>query len=302
MKMIAMLAALAIGAQTAPAETLADICGACVPEKVVICGRFLEGINFDRDGHIWAVSLKNGEILEIANGQCQTRAKTGGLPNGARFHKDGRLFVTDNVRGIIAFDPKSGAIQPFADSVAGRKMVDANDLVFDADGGLYVTVPGGSHFLDRKGQVVYFAPGSTTATVIADHLPYPNGIALTPDGKFVIVGLYGDKTIMEMPSVPNAKSTRQAYVLARTEGGVGPDGMTMDADGRLYFAEFLHGAVGVTDTDGVVLGYIKLPPEAGKWTTNVAFHDGYLYVTEGAKGEIWRVAVKTVGQTLYYHP
>lgn len=298
----AALALGGIGTQAASAAGLGDICGDCRFEKFVTCGEFLEGINFDKDGHIWAVSLFSGDVLEVAGGKCVTRVKTGGHANGARFNKDGRLFITDNARGILAYDPRTGDLKVYVDKVGNDPMVAANDLVFDETGGFYVTVPGGSSFLDASGRVVYFAAGSTVARVIADHLPYPNGVAITPDGKFVDIGLYGAKTIITIPSVVNAQSKRGPYVFAHTEGGVGPDGMAMDAQGRLYWANFLAGAIGVADADGFVLGYMKLPAGAGHQTTNLAFHDGYLYLTEAEKGEIWRVPVKVQGQTLYYHP
>ncbi len=300
-RIAACLAALAL-TTTAQAETLKDICGECRFEKYASCGEFLEGINFDKQGHGWAVGLMTGAIVEVVDGTCSVRAKTGGKPNGARFHADGRLFVTDQVKGVLIFDPKTNAFATFADKIDGKPMVNANDLVFDDKGGLYVTVPGTASYLDRTGQVVYFAPGSTTAKVLVDKLPYPNGIALAPGGQFVSIGLYGDKTIITIPSVTNPGSARSAYAAVRTEGGIGPDGMAMDSQGRLYWANFLAGAVGVTDQRGFVLGYMKLPDEAGRFTTNLAFHDGYIYVTEAQKGEIWRAKVSTKGQTLYYQP
>jgi gluconolactonase len=290
---------MVVGASSASAAGLADICSECRFEKVVTCGQFLEGINFDKAGHIWAVSLFSGDVIEVVGDKCETRIKTGGHANGARFNKDGRLFITDNVRGVIAFDPGTKKLEVIADKIAGQPMVAANDLVFDETGGFYVTVPGASNFLNPTGQVAYFAAGSSVARVIADHLPYPNGVALAPDGKFVTIGLYDAKTIITLPAVTNIESKRGPFVFAHTEGGIGPDGMTMDADGRLYWANFLSGAVGIADADGFLLGYAKLPSGAGHWTTNVAFRDGYLYVTEAEQGVVWRMPVKVQGELLY---
>lgn len=299
----AALAGLALlGSAVAEAETLKAICGDCKFEKWASCGQFLEGINFDRNGHAWAVSLFTGDIIEVTDGTCAVRAKTGGRANGARLHKDGRLFITDNVRGIVSYDPASGAIAVVADKIAGEPIVNANDLVFDASGGFYVTVPGTSSYLNRTGKVAYFAAGSSEAKVVAENLPYPNGVTLHPDGQFISIGLFADKTIITVPAVTNKESRRGPYAAIRTEGGIGPDGMAMDADGRHYWANFLSGSVGVTDLRGFVTGYMRLPDSAGRWTTNLAFHGGYLYVTEAQKGEIWRVKVKPKGQALYYQP
>jgi len=45
-------------------------------------------------------------------------------------------------------------------------------------------------------------------------------------------------------------------------------------------------------------GPIRLPEGAGSNPTNLAFHNGYLYVTESEKGEIWRVKTKIPGINL----
>jgi gluconolactonase len=296
---------LAMGMLTtalAQSMTLKDICGTCQFEKYASCGEFLEGINFDQQGHGWAVGLFTGAIIEVVDGKCTVRAKTGGRPNGARFHADGRLFVTDQQLGILIYDPVSNAVSVFADRIGNEPMVNANDLVFDKDGGLYATIPGTSQYLNRSGRVIYFAPGSNSATVLAENLPYPNGISLHPDGKFINIGLYADKTIITLPSMQNPGSARSPYAAVRTDGGIGPDGLAMDRDGRYYWANFLAGAVGVTDERGFVIGYMRLPDQAGRMTTNLAFYKGHLYVTEASRGEIWRIKVTPVGQTLYLQP
>ena len=41
-----------------------------------------------------------------------------------------------------------------------------------------------------------------------------------------------------------------------------------------------------------VSGIIKMPADGGRGTTNIAFHDGYLYVTEASRNEVWRVKTK----------
>lgn len=282
------------------AASLGEICDDCEFEKWATCGQFLEGINFDANGHGWAVSVSNGEIVEIVDGVCTVRATTGGKANGARFHKDGRLFIADQIRGVLTYDTATNEITTFADTIGGEPMVLANDLVFDENGGLYVTVPGISDYVDRTGQVIYFAPGSNEAQVVMDKLPYGNGIAIHPGGKYISIGLFRDKTIVTLPAAPYPQTFRGPYVAIVTDGGIGPDGIAMDTEGRTYWANFNSGAVGITDTRGFVLGYARLPDEAGLFTTNLAFHEGYLYVTEATKGEVWRMKVKTIGQKLYH--
>lgn len=291
----AIASLLLVNASVANAETLEDLCGQCQFEKFASCGDFLEGVNVDRDGVMWAVSLFSSSILRVEGGKCETAAKTGGKPNSSRFGPDGKLYLTDNVRGILVFDTKTKAITVFADKVDGKPIENANDIAFDQNGGFYVTVPGTSNFIDRTGSLIYFPPGSNQAKTLLTGLAYPNGVTIAPDGQFVDVGLFGIKTIITIPSQLNPAGRRPPYAHVITQGGVGPDGIAYDAKGRLFWAQFLAGAVGVTDDRGFVLGYMKLPDTAGRWTTNLTFHDGYIYVTEAEKGEIWRTKIATTG-------
>ncbi len=103
-----------------------------------------------------------------------------------------------------------------------------------------------------------------------------------------------------MTAVRDPSPRRYANVFVRTEGGNGPDGMAVDAAGRLFWANFSGGTIGVADAVGHPVGEIRLPPEAGLKVTNVTFHEGFLYITEADKGDIWRMPIKTAGAPLYY--
>src|SRR5947199_6541699 len=64
-------------------------------EKVAIGHGFMEGINFDRNGNIWMVSPMTGEIMTVQGDKVVTVGEKYNMPVGAKFHKDGRLFITD---------------------------------------------------------------------------------------------------------------------------------------------------------------------------------------------------------------
>lgn len=298
-KMVAMATMLAAGHAAAAdgSDTLnglASLCGACRVERVAQCGVFVEGPNFDRDGTLWTVDYRGGAILQVVDGQCRTVAKTEGQANGSRFHPDGRLFVADAQRGLLIFDPRTRTLTVRAAMVEGKPIVGANDLVFDGDGGLYMTARVTATRLEPDGMVIYLPPGEKSEPrILADHLPFPNGIALSPDGTRLFVGLYADKSIIVLPPANKPAPYLTSWTYLRTEGGVGPDGMTTDAEGRLWWANFGDGAIGVAGPTGRYLGRVELPPEAGKGTTNVTVHDGYLYITEALKGDIWRVRLTT---------
>jgi gluconolactonase len=296
--------AFALGGLSAEAaeRSIGEICDDCRVEKFAACGGFLEGATFDRSGTLWVVDLTSGNIIRVdAAGQCHVEASTGGEPNGAKFHRDGRLFIADKRLGVLAYDPGSDTVSVIADTYGAERIRGTNDLVFDASGGLYFTEPYGSSALEPDGRVFYLPPGpDAPLQLLVDGLAFPNGIALTPEGANVYVGEFAKKRIVSVPAVNSANAFDIPTVAAYTEGGVGPDGMAVDADGNLYAAIFQGGEVRVIGADRFHHGSITLPEDAGTFVTNVAFNADMLYITEAALGEIWRVRINIRGLPLYH--
>lgn len=281
---------------------LSDICDQCRVEVFAECGGFLEGATFDRSGRLWVVDLTSGDILSVDDdGECRLEGNTGGQPNGAKFHRDGRLFIADKLRGILAFDPRDDSIVVIADLYRAERIRGANDLVFDAEGGLYFTEPYGSSALDPDGRVFYLPPGDgTRLEVLSDGLAFPNGIALSGDGANVYVGEYAKQRIVSLPSASSISDFDVAHVAAYTEGGVGPDGFAFDAGGNLFAAIFQAGVVRVISPERFHIGNISLPEGAGTFVTNLAFHENYLYITEASAGVIYRVGIETPGLPFFH--
>lgn len=282
---------------------ISDICGDCVVERFAECGGFLEGITFAPDGTLWVVDLTSGNVISVsADGRCTVQANTGGQPNGAKHHKDGRLFIADKAKGILAFDPDTKTFTPVINMYRAELIRGFNDLVFDDAGGFYFTEPYGSGAINPVGRVFYLPPGgdNTTLRVVADGLAFPNGIALSPDDNNLYIGEYALKRITSLPSLSSRDAFDTSFVKAYTEGGLGPDGMALDADGNIYQAIFQGGQVSVFGADGYAYGKIWLPDDAGTLTTNVAFDGNWLYITESSQGVIWRVRTRHTGLPLWH--
>jgi gluconolactonase len=251
----------------------------------------MEGPAFDASGRLWVLDVLGGGIYRIGpDGQCTLRGSTGGMPNGARFRSDGALIVADGKKGILAIDPSTMTVTVLADSYLGSPIRTANDLAIDRAGGIYVTVPNGSSATNPIGKVFYLPPGpGAKLQVFADHLAFPNGIALSANGDEVFIGIMAEKTIVSLPVVGSRQPIALAYVVARTSGGIGPDGMAIDSAGRLFWANFKGGSLGWINDRAEIMPPLSLKPPAGRGTTNMAFHDGWIYVTEGFNGQIWRI-------------
>ena len=285
-----------------PRHTLSEIVDSSSNwEKVVdTCHGFAEGINFDRSGQLWMVGVASGELFKVEDGKCVTVGDVQSSPNGAKFHKDGRLFVTDRLLGLMEVDTKTGVRKLIVDSYENKKFRGVNDLVFDEKGGLYFTDAAGSSALEPIGRVFYLPSGpDAKVELFADKLAYPNGIALSSNGQRVYIAEFDKKRVISKPSKNAKKSPETAFVFCRLEGGIGPDGMTVDSDGNLYVAEFFAGEIVIFDGDGFKYGALRMPKEAGTMVTNLAIHEGSLYVTEGMKNEVWRIKIKKTKAPLF---
>ncbi|MFC3041091.1 SMP-30/gluconolactonase/LRE family protein [Virgibacillus xinjiangensis] len=258
-------------------------------------GRFMEGINFDDNGDIWMVSPPTKEILKVSGSGVETEYETSVEPVGAKFHKDGRLFTTNRSGELKAYNPATGKNTVIVSEFDNERLQPLNDLVFDEKNGIYFTEPGGSHATKPTGRVFYLSPDGEL-TLALDHIAYPNGIAISADGQRVYVSEFATNRIISVPSV-TAKDKREVpFVFAHLEGGIGPDGLAVDEKGNLYVAHFQAGEIVVLDKDGFEIGTIRLPEKAGTFVTNLTFNNGYLYITESSRNEVWRLKVVNGGK------
>ncbi len=279
--------------------SMEDICGDCTPEKFVQCGDFLEGPAFDDKGNLWMVSIASGNIEKVTpDGKCTTATKTGGEPQGLKFH-DGKLYGVDRKRGVFTIDIATGKVEDYMRYFNNENFHGPNDLIVDQDGGIYFTDPWGSSVLNPTGGL-YYVSKDKKIWRLADHLHFPNGIALSPDDKTLYIGDFNAQEVIAVPVIaPGMIDVGFAHVAAHLDGGWGTDGMAVDAKGNVYIAHYMGGEVVVLDPNGFIVGTIPLPEGAGQQTTNLAFHAGYLYITEAGKNEVWRVKVKNEGATLH---
>src|ERR1700730_16393633 len=104
---------------------------------------FLEGPSFDKDGNLYCVDIPFGRIFRIdPDGKFDVVVEYDGQPNGLKIHKDGRLFVTDRLHGIVVIDPTARSGQYLISGLDLERFIGPNDLVFSADGDLYFTDQG----------------------------------------------------------------------------------------------------------------------------------------------------------------
>lgn len=277
-----------------PAERLAAGKGATP------AGCFLEGPAFDREGNLYVVDLAFGRIFKISpQKDFSVAAEYDGEPNGLAIHRDGRIFIADHKKGILALEPKTGDIKPVVTRYHQQGFKGVNDLIFDAKGALYFTDQGVSDLADPSGCVYRYSEGKLSQ--LANCIPSPNGLVFDQSEKILFVAVTRANAVWRLPIAPDGTVVRMG-VQIQLSGGRGPDGMAMDEAGGLVVAHPEMGAVWVFDRRSEPK--LRVQSCASDMVTNVCFGGAdrkSLYITDSGAGAILTARVRTAGVALYSH-
>lgn len=264
---------------------------------------FLEGPSFDRDGNLFCVDLCHSRIFKITpDGAWTVFASFAGAPNGLKIHRDGRIFVADAKLGLLCFDAREATFDVVADSYDGQKFGGLNDLVFADNGDVYFTDPGASAYENPIGRV-FCLRNDGRLELIAEGLPYPNGLVLDASNDFLFVALTRSLQVLRIQVRPKHGAFYKSGVFVQMSGGLaGPDGMALDDSGNLAVVHAGFGSVWLFDQLGEPIARIK--SSTGIRTTNVAYGGEdrkTLYITEAAAGVILRAKLDTPGRLMFSH-
>ncbi len=261
---------------------------------------FLEGPAFDRDGNLWVVDIPWGRLFKLSpDGQVECALEYEGNPNGLAFHRDGRLFIADAVKGIITYDPKSGAMKTVIDNVLLQPLRGVNDLTFASNGDLYFTDQGQSGLHDPTGRVFRLRADGRLECLM-NNVPSPNGLVLNPAETILYLAVTRDNAVWRLP-LPDDGLVTKVGVFIQLSGGMGPDGLAMGEDGGIVICHTGLGSVWHFSPLGEPALRIRAPNH-GHHTTNCAFGgpDGRrLFITEGPN--ILCADLPVRGNTLFSH-
>lgn len=248
---------------------------------------FLEGPCFDHDGRLHVVDIPHGRIFRIEmDGAWSLVAAYDGEPNGMALHPDGRLFIADYRRGILALDPASGVISPVLTRRNSECFKGVNDLVFARNGDLYFTDQGQTGLHDPTGRVFRLRTDGRLDCLL-DNGPSPNGLVLSADERVLFVAMTRDNAVWRLPLLPDG-GTAKVGRFASFHGTSGPDGLAIDGDGNLLVAHASLGAVFVVGPQGEPVA--RIVSCRGKTVTNLTIRpsSGDIFITESATGTILR--------------
>lgn len=303
-------------------------------ERIVSGFKWTEGPVWDH-GTLFFAEIPSNSIRRWTPGQgvsifLQPSGYQGAQPyggpesgsNGMTLDTRGRLTVAGHARRNVyrfdSLDPQS-PLTVLADSYQGKKLNSPNDLVYRSDGSLYFTDP--SYGLrtqkdtDPEKQLkvngVYRIPHALTQKdgappargelqLVVSDLTRPNGIAFSPDEKFLYVDNSEPKKFWMRYRVQSDGTLTDPKVLYddTSDKRVGaPDGMKVDREGNIYSAA--PGGVIILSPAGKVLGTLLIPERVA----NVAWGGpdrSTLYIA--ASSSIYRVHLKIPGAPVIRKP
>ncbi len=217
------------------------------------------------DGRLWFSDWTGGRIVAVDDaGATEVIVEHRSLPMCFDFLPDGRLVLVSNQeRALLTLEP-DGTLATYAD-LGSLSEFGGNDIVVDGRGNTYVN-SGNFDFASgpppgevQPGLVGLVTPDGA-ARVVADDIAFPNGMAVTADGRTLLVAdsyrnaLVGF-TIAEDGSLPERRVWADL-------GGDNPDGVCLDASGAAWYADVPHRRCVRVAEGGEVLQTVDLDRDA----------------------------------------
>lgn len=189
------------------------------------------------DGRLWLCDWGARELIAVgADGTPETVARVDAFPFCIDPLPDGGLLVVAGSDRRLLRRAPDGTLTPYAElgalcdrpwneAVVGRGgLVYANCIGFDLMSGEQ----------PADGLVALVSPDGTARTV-ADGLAFPNGMAITPDGTVLLVAeSYASRVTAFDIAADGGLTGRRTWAEA---DGSAPDGIALDAEGALWFAD-----------------------------------------------------------------
>jgi gluconolactonase len=264
-----------------------------------VADSFLEGPVFDGAGNLYVTDIPWGRIFRIdPQGAWTLAAEYDGEPNGMKFLDAGTLLITDYKNGLMRLDVASGAVTPYLQRRNSERFKGVNDLIFDSTGNLYFTDQGQSGLHDPSGRLYRLRPNGQLDLLLAN-VPSPNGAALSPDERVLYLAVTRGNCVWRVPLLPDGSVAKVSQFFT-SYGPSGPDGLAVDAEGRVLVANPGLGYVWVLNGRAEPVQVLRGVP--GSSTTNLAFGGAdrrTLYVTDSTHGRILRAAMDAPGLSLH---
>jgi sugar lactone lactonase YvrE len=195
-------------------------------------------------GQLWFSDWIAGEIIAAdGHGAAEVVVRHRSLPLCFDFLPDGRLVLVSNQQRALLVRGDDGELTTYAD-LSHLPPAGWNDIVVDARGNAYVNSP---NFADlasgppdgpvQPGLVALVTPDGA-ARVVAEDIAFPNGMAITPDGRTLVVADSYRHCLAGFDIADDG--TLAARRVWADLGEAAPDGICADAEGAVWYADVPH--------------------------------------------------------------
>jgi gluconolactonase len=258
---------------------------------------------------LWS-DIPNNRIMrwDEETGAVSIFRKPSNNANGNTRDRQGRLVTCEHDARRVTRTEYDGAITVICDRYQGKRLNSPNDVVVKSDGSIWFTDPHFGIIGYYEGHIdtselpmnVYRVDGQTgEATVVADGIVGPNGLAFSPDETkmYIVESRAQPRRLLVYEVVDGRKLVGgREFISAGPDGA--PDGFRLDLDGNLWCGWGMTAAldgVRIFNAAGEPIGHVALPERCanlcfgGRWRNRLfmaASHSLYaLYVnTQGVAG------------------
>jgi sugar lactone lactonase YvrE len=179
------------------------------------------------DGAFWMCDWRAGEVLRFASdGTREVVTRVEGLPFSIDWLPDDRLVVStaDGVRVGEDLAPYGAQGRPW------------NEIVVDPAGRVYVDMPGSMPWEERKPGLVGLVRPDGTSVDVAGDVWFPNGMVVVDEGRTLVVG-ESHASRLTAWTIADDGSLTDRRVWADLGEGSAPDGICVDAEGAIWYAD-----------------------------------------------------------------
>lgn len=197
------------------------------------------------DGRLWVSDFWRYRVFAIApDGTAETVAEVSGAPTGLGWLPDGALLVASMQDGKL-LRVEGGRNVEHAD-LSAHAAPQLNDMVVDAGGRAYVSTIDFEAWDEMPATNLVRVDPDGSVSVAADGLHFPNGLAIAPDGRTLIVAESWAQRLTAFEIQPDGSLTGRREWASFAPGtatgeseqwACAPDGITVDAEGALWVAD-----------------------------------------------------------------
>jgi sugar lactone lactonase YvrE len=260
----------------------------------VLCSglAFAEGPRW-RGGRLWFSDVHAGEVLAVdMDGHTERIAAIEGAPSGLGWLPDGTLLVARGIPAAVMAVSPDGKVSEYADLTEIATFA-PNDMIVDRTGAAWVgSCDVGGIPSPALSQLLRVGP-DRSVSVVDGAMRFPNGPVVTPDGRTLIVAeTFGSGMVAFTLGADGLATGKRDWA---TVPGSFPDGICLDAEGAVWFADPVARAAVRVREGGEVVGRVET--ELACYACTLGGDDGRtLFLLTGALTRPEKALANRVGQ------